>query len=150
MNLRKSLWKTQWKGKERGRDPALRILNHCRTSVSLHCADFIDYFTVGNIVNLFIPHRRPSARWPHWAPVAPIMRVEKYCLLVYSSLNMTAAFRVIPFRRFFANRPCLINCTACVWTIKYYYYYFFLRVFCFPRNCSYHWGYHSDHILCNF
>lgn len=44
--------------KERIAEPALRILNHCRTSVSLHCTDFIDYFTAGNIVNLFILYRR--------------------------------------------------------------------------------------------
>lgn len=47
------------------RNPALRILNHLRTSVSLHCTDFIDYFTAGNIVNLFIPYRRPRG-WYHY------------------------------------------------------------------------------------
>lgn len=40
----------------------LCALNHSRTSVSLHSADFIDYFMTGNIVNLFIRcHGAPSS-----------------------------------------------------------------------------------------
>lgn len=51
-------------------------LNHRRTSVSLLCTDFIDYFTAGNIVNLFIPWRVPLASLcgaPTEPPIAPII-----------------------------------------------------------------------------
>lgn len=92
------------RGERRG--PALRILNHCRTSVSLHCADFIDYFTTGNIVNLFIPRRRPSR---HRREVAPLGAhnanyASREVLLPYSSLDTAEDFRVTSFQRL-----CVIN-----------------------------------------
>lgn len=84
-------------GEEERRDPALRALNHRRTSVSLHCADFIDYFTAGNIVNLFIPRRRLRRHRcevaPIGAPIAPIMRVERYCCHIRLSIQRERSAR---------------------------------------------------------